>query len=73
VSTGLIVDRIDRRVASACNFALQIVALGTMLAGPSIALRYAGRILFGLGVGNMITFPSLIVQVEYRGSTSTGS
>ena len=65
VGTGFVVDRIDRRLASASNFGLQIIALSTMLGRPSILLLYTGCVLFGLGVGNMITFPSLIVQVEY--------
>ena len=65
VATGFIVDRVDRRLASAANLGFQIVALTAMLGQPSVGRLYAGCVLFGLGVGNMITVPSLIVQVEY--------
>ena len=66
VGTGFFIDRVDRRLATACNFALQALAFGAMIGWPSPAVLYAGCVLFGLGVGNVITFPSLIVQQEYR-------
>lgn len=65
VGTGLFIDRVDRRVATACNLAVQTVALAAMLAWPSPAMLFIGSALYGLGVGNMVTFPSLLVQVEY--------
>ena len=65
VGTGLFIDRVDRRVATACNLAVQAVALALMLAWPSPAMLFIGSALYGLGVGNMVTFPSLIVQVEF--------
>ena len=63
--TGLFVDRIDRRRAASCNFALQALAVFAMIRWPSVPVLYLGCVMFGLGVGNMTTFPSLIVQVEY--------
>ncbi len=63
--TGAFIDRVDRRVASACNFAVQALAVFAMIRWPSVPVLYVGCALFGLGVGNMTTFPSLIVQVEY--------
>lgn len=63
--TGLFVDRIDRRRAASCNFALQALAVFAMIRWPSVPVLYLGCVIFGLGVGNMTTFPSLIVQVEY--------
>ena len=36
-----------------------------MIQWPSVPVLYLGCVVFGLGVGNMTTFPSLIVQVEY--------
>jgi MFS family permease len=65
VVTGLFIDRIDRRLAAAGNFFLQAVAVGAMVAWPSTAVLYAACMAFGLAVGNMITFPALIVQDEY--------
>jgi len=63
--TGMFVDRIDRRRAASCNFALQALAVFAMIRWPSVPVLYLGCVIFGLGVGNMTTFPSLIVQVEY--------
>jgi len=65
VGTGFFIDRIDRRVATACNLAVQAAALALMLVWPSPAMLFIGSALYGLGVGNMVTFPSLIVQVEF--------
>ena len=65
VGTGFFIDRIDRRVATACNLAVQAAALALMLMWPSPAMLFVGSALYGLGVGNMVTFPSLIVQVEF--------
>jgi MFS family permease len=63
--TGVFVDRIDRRRAASANFALQALAVFAMIRWPSVPVLYLGCVIFGLGVGNMTTFPSLIVQVEY--------
>ena len=65
VGTGFFVDRIDRRAGASANFLLQCFALIVLLRAESAAELYAGCILFGLGVGNQITFPGLIVQQEF--------
>lgn len=65
LATGAFVDRIDRRRAASGNFALQALAVFAMIRWPSVPVLYLGCVIFGLGVGNMTTFPSLIVQVEY--------
>jgi MFS family permease len=65
VGTGFFIDRINRRVATAGNLVVQTAALAVMLAWPSPAMLFVGSALYGLGVGNMVTFPSLIVQVEF--------
>ncbi|MEX2147220.1 MAG: MFS transporter [Candidatus Rokuibacteriota bacterium] len=67
VGTGLVVDRVDRRLAAAANFFLQAAAVVAMIVWPSPAVLYAACVAFGLAVGNMITFPALIVQAEYPG------
>lgn len=64
-AVGAIVDRVDRRKAACANFAVQIAAMTVLLATSSVAGLYAGCILFGLGVGNLITLPGLIVQREF--------
>jgi predicted MFS family arabinose efflux permease len=61
-----IIDRLHQRRAAAASFATQAVGVALML-----ALRhrpealYAGCVLFGLSVGNVITFPALIIQREF--------
>ena len=62
---GLFIDRVNRRAVAAGNFLMQAGALGLMLHAPSPAVLYAACFVFGLGVGNMTSLPSLIVQVEY--------
>ncbi|MGH7326468.1 MAG: MFS transporter [Candidatus Rokuibacteriota bacterium] len=65
VMAGLFVDRVDRRLASACNFALQAAAVTLMTGSSSVPTLYVASVAFGLGVGNVVTFPALIVQTEY--------
>jgi MFS family permease len=63
--TGLFIDRIDRRIAAFGNFWVEIAGLALLaMSGPVVTL-YLGCALFGLGVGNMITLPALIVQQEF--------
>jgi MFS family permease len=63
--TGFVIDRMNPRLVSSGNFVLQIVGLATLLAAESTPMIYAGCILYGLGVGNLVTLPSLIVQREF--------
>ncbi|MFN4088140.1 MAG: MFS transporter [Alphaproteobacteria bacterium] len=65
VGTGFFVDRIDRRAGASANFLLQCVGVLVLLAADDARMLYAGCVLFGLGVGNQITFPGLIVQQEF--------
>jgi MFS family permease len=62
---GLFVDKVDRRIAACGNFCIQIVGTGLLTSNMSVATLYLGCILFGLGVGNMISLPVLIVQQEF--------
>ncbi len=62
---GLFVDRVDRRAVVAGNFLVQAAALGLMLAAPAPAFLYVACALFGLGVGNTTSLPSVIVQAEF--------
>jgi len=73
--TGLVVDRFDRRSAACGNFLIQatgmvllLAASGSLAIGIPAGVHWPillGCLLFGFGVGNMITFPSLIAQQEY--------
>jgi len=58
---GLVVDRLDQRVAAALSMLVQAAGMGLMLAWPSPAMLVAGMLCFGVSVGNMITLPPLVV------------
>ncbi len=61
-----IIDRLHQRHAAAASFASQAVGVALMLAlSHRPAALFAGCVLFGLSVGNVITFPALIIQREF--------
>jgi MFS family permease len=62
---GLFVDRVDRRVAAGANFLVQMSAMGILMSTWSAPALLAGCFLFGLGLGNLVTLPALIVQQEF--------
>lgn len=63
--TGLFIDRLDPRAVCAGNFAVQIAGLAVLLGAESPPPVYLGWIVFGLGVGNLVTLPSIVVQAEF--------
>ena len=66
---GWLMGTNDRRAAAAVNFLVQAcgVALIAIAAAPS-AVAIAGCILFGLGIGNLVSLPPLIAQAEFEGA-----
>ncbi len=61
-----IIDRLRQRSAAAASFVSQAVGVASMLVWPHRPeALYAGCVLFGLSVGNVITFPALIIQREF--------
>lgn len=62
---GLVIDRVDRRMASAAVLCVQVASMAVLLSAESVAALYLGCVLFGFGVGNLITLPGLIVQQEF--------
>jgi MFS family permease len=62
---GLVIDKVDRRAASAAVLCVQVASMAVLLSTDSLVGLYLGCILFGFGVGNLITLPGLIVQVEF--------
>nr|WP_256476259.1 MFS transporter [Siccirubricoccus soli] len=57
----------DRRLAGVANFLLQAVGSGLLVlaAGASPPLLLAGVMLFGFGIGNLLSLPPLIAQREW--------
>jgi MFS family permease len=62
---GFIGER-DRRRAAAANFVAQSVGVGLLCIGSGAPALLIGCVLFGLGIGNAVTLPALIVQREFR-------
>ncbi len=65
LGTGLVVDRLNRRVVSCVTLLVQIGGVALLAWAPSGQAVYAGCALFGLGVGNLTTLPGLILAVEW--------
>jgi MFS family permease len=63
--TGLVVDRLNRRLVSSVTFVIQMIGLALLAWAPSGLAVYVGCALFGLGVGNLTTLPGLILAVEW--------
>jgi len=65
LGVGAFVDRTNRRTVIAGNFLLQATSVVVMLSGPGPMLLYVACVMFGLGVGNTTSLPSVIVQAEF--------
>jgi len=63
--TGVVVDRVNRRVVASATLVVQMLGLALLATAPSAAAVYAGCVLFGLGVGNLTTLPGLILAAEW--------
>ena len=61
----LLGDR-DRRIATAANLAMQAAGSVLLALGDGVGALAAGCLLFGLGVGNLVSLPPLIAQREFR-------
>lgn len=62
----LLPARADRRIAAGGNFAVQLAgSLVLATAGANPVQLLLGCVLFGLGVGNMISIPPLVAQAEF--------
>jgi MFS family permease len=61
---GLFVDRIDPRLASAVSMTSQALALFLLLQTSNAAALLLACAVYGFSIGNMITFPPLIIQRE---------
>ncbi|MDA9433972.1 MFS transporter [Bradyrhizobium sp. CCBAU 51627] len=68
LSLGMFVDRLDPRLACAVSMISQAAALLVLLQSrsPTVLLMCSG--VYGFSIGNMITFPPLIIQREIGGT-----
>lgn len=69
---GLLSDRMDLRTLSIWNILAQALALAMLASAPSQLSAVAGSLVFGMGVGNLITLPPLLVRAEF-GARSFGT
>jgi MFS family permease len=72
IAIGVLSDRVNLRRLSAVNIGAQGAALAVMAAWPSPTVLVAASLVFGLGVGNLITFPPLLAREEF-GQRSFGT
>ena len=64
LALGLFVDRLDPRLAAAVSMTSQAAALLLLLQTSNAAMLLLACAVYGFSVGNMITFPPLIIQRE---------
>jgi predicted MFS family arabinose efflux permease len=62
---GIVVDRMDQRIAASVSAVSQAIALLVIINTRNEVALFAASALFGFSVGNMITLPSMIVQREF--------
>ena len=65
LALGTLSERINQRVASAVSLAAQAAALAVMTQTQDATTLLGACAVYGFSVGNVITFPSLIVQREF--------
>jgi MFS family permease len=66
VTVGLFIDRLDQRIAAAISMASQALALMVMAQTGNVAVLFVCCAVYGLSVGNLITYPALIIQREFE-------
>jgi MFS family permease len=62
---GAITDRTNQRTASALSLVSQAGALAVMIPMENPTVLFAACAVYGFSVGNLITFPALIIQREF--------
>src|SRR5205807_2918560 len=63
---GLVVDRLDPRLAAAASFLSQAAALLAIAWSSDASVLLIACAVYGFSVGNLITLPALIVHREFR-------
>jgi MFS family permease len=62
---GWLLSNRDRRLVAAANFAVQTSGTALLTLGGGAPALLLGCVLFGLGLGNLVSLPPLIVQKEF--------
>jgi len=65
LALGTVIDRLNQRAASAVSLASQAAALLLMTQTKEPAALFVACAVFGFSIGNLITFPALIIQREF--------
>ena len=71
LSLGLVVDRLDLRVAAAASLLSQAAALLTIWQTDNLQMVLAACAIFGLSIGNLISLPPLIIHREFGAANFT--
>jgi MFS family permease len=62
---GWLIGEGNRRHAAAVNFVMQACGTALLTVASGVPLLLCGCVLFGLGVGNLVSLPPLIIQREF--------
>jgi Major Facilitator Superfamily len=65
VALGMLLGHADRRMIAAGNFAIQACGVTLLAVGSTAVILASGCILFGLGIGSLLSLPPLIAQAEF--------
>jgi MFS family permease len=65
LSLGVIADKTDQRLAATLSLVSQAAALAVMISSSNSTLLLLSCAAYGFSVGNLITFPALIIQREF--------
>jgi cyanate permease len=63
---GAFAHFLNQRIASALSLVSQAAAIAVMTQAQDVSFLYAASAVYGFSVGNMITFPALIIQREFE-------
>jgi cyanate permease len=63
---GLVVDRLDPRMATAVSLVTQAAALFAITQTTDIAILFVACAVYGFSIGNLITLPPLIIHREFE-------
>ena len=65
VLLGMLLGDADRRLVAAGNFAMQACGVMMLAVGTTVVMLVPGCVLFGLGIGSLLSLPPLIAQTEF--------